>query len=74
MQRTFTLGDYFDIWTQPLRAHEVGRATGRVTEFVNGKRFIGAPASIPLKAHELIQLDVGSPVVKPQPYTLAQGL
>jgi hypothetical protein len=74
VRRTYTLGNYFDIWKQPLGRDGVGPARGGVTEYVDGKRFTGAPASTPLRAHELIQLDVGAPVVKPQPYTFAQGL
>ena len=74
VERTFTLGNYFDIWKQPLSAGQVGPAKGRVTAYVNAKRCAGAPGSIPLKAHELIQLDLGTPLVRPQPYTFAPGL
>jgi hypothetical protein len=41
----------------------VASATGAVTAFINGKRWTGSPASIPLNPHAAIQLDVGSPVV-----------
>jgi len=64
-QRTYTLGDFFDIWKQPLRATQVGPAKGRVTAYVNGKTWSGNPRSIPLKAHTQIQLDVGRPLVAP---------
>jgi hypothetical protein len=72
-QRTYTLGQFFGIWNQPLSTSQVGPATGDVTAFVNGKRFTGDPKSIPLTAHAVIQLDVGK-VVPFQPYAFAGGL
>jgi hypothetical protein len=74
IRRTFTLGNYFDLWKQPLTATQVGPDQGPVTAYLDGKRYTRNPASIPLTAHALIQLDVGTPVVKPQPFTFAQGL
>lgn len=65
--QTFTLGQFFDIWRQPLGPDQVGPAKGRVVAFVNGKRFVGDPRSIPLSRHAVIQLDVGDPVVGFQP-------
>src|SRR3954453_16657840 len=38
VQRVYTLGDYFDIWNQPLSATQVGPAKGPVTAYVNGRR------------------------------------
>jgi hypothetical protein len=73
VQRVYTLGQFFDIWGQPLSTTQVGRATGDVTAFVNGKRFSGDPRSIKLTPHALIQLDVGK-VVPPQPFTFPAGL
>lgn len=74
VQRVFTLGNYFDLWKQPLGARRVGPATGPVTAYFNGRRFAGDPRSIPLKAHALIQLDIGTPVVQPVPFIFQQGL
>jgi hypothetical protein len=65
VQRTFTLGDFFDVWKQPLSATRVGPARGSVTAFVNGKAWHGSPRSIPLNAHAQIQLEVGRPLVEP---------
>ena len=73
VQRVYTLGQFFDIWGQPLSTTQVGRATGSVTAFLNGKRFSGDPRSIKLTPHALIQLDVGK-VVPPQPFTFPAGL
>jgi hypothetical protein len=72
-QRTFTLGNFFDIWGQQLSSTQVGPAKGTVTAFLNGKKYTGDPANIPLTAHAQIQLDVGK-VVPFQSYTFAQGL
>ena len=74
VKRTYTLGDYFAIWNQPLSANQVGPVRGSITAFVNGRKFSGNPASIPLKAHNVIQLDVGTPIVPPQPFSFPSGL
>jgi hypothetical protein len=66
-QHTYTLGNFFDIWQQPLSANQAGPATGTVTAFVNGTRYSGDPRAIPLGSHTDIQLDVGSPVVPFKP-------
>jgi hypothetical protein len=63
VHKTFTLGQFFDIWGQPLSSHQVGPARGPVTAFLNGQRFSGDPRDIPLLTHGTIQLDVGTPVV-----------
>jgi hypothetical protein len=71
-QKTYTLGNYFDIWHQPLSPTQVGPAQGPVTAYVNGKVFSGNPRDITLGNHTLIQLDVGKNVA-PQPYTFPFG-
>jgi hypothetical protein len=65
VQRTFTLGNFFDVWKQPLSETRVGHAKGTVTAFVDGKTWRGSPRSIPLNAHAQIQLEVGRPLVEP---------
>jgi hypothetical protein len=65
-QITFNLGEFFDIWGQKLSPTQVGPAKGKVTALVNGKVVSGDPRSITLKDHELIQLDVGKPLVAEQ--------
>ena len=37
--------------------------------YVNGKRWPADPRTIPLDPHAVIQLDVGSPAVKFQPFS-----
>ncbi|HEV7679950.1 MAG TPA: hypothetical protein VGQ42_15405 [Candidatus Dormibacteraeota bacterium] len=73
VQRTYTLGNWFDIWGQPLSATQVGPARGTVIAYVDGQRFTGNPRDIPLGDHTLIQLDVGSDVA-PQGFTFPPGL
>jgi hypothetical protein len=73
VQRTYKLGEFFDVWRQPLSATQVGPVKGAVTAFVNGKKYTGDPRDIPLNAHSVIQLDLGT-VTPFAPYTFAQGL
>ena len=67
-QRAYTLGNVFDIWGQPLSATQVASNKGAVTAYVNGQRYTGDPRQIPLTAHAVIQLNVGTDVA-PRPYT-----
>lgn len=73
-QRTSTLGNFLDIWHQPLGPDQLGPVTGPITAFVNGQPVTGDPRNIPLDAHAVIQLDFGEPIVPPRPYTFAAGL
>jgi hypothetical protein len=75
-KQTFTLGDFFDIWGQPLGADQVGPARGAVVAFQNGKRFAGNPRDIPLLPQSVVQLDVGTPIVafEPMKFTVVGGL
>jgi hypothetical protein len=61
--RIYTLGDFFDEWGQPLTPSGAGPAKGKITAFVNGKRWAQSPRAIPLAAHNVIQLDIGKPAV-----------
>jgi hypothetical protein len=74
VHRTFTLGNFFDEWGQPLGPRQAGPATGPVTAIYNGKHFQGNPRDIPLNAHAQIQLEVGTPLVAPQVITFPSGL
>jgi hypothetical protein len=64
-QRTYTLGELFDVWGQPLNANRVGPAHGQVTALFNGKYWDGDPRQIPLLKHAQIQLEVGTPLIAP---------
>lgn len=74
VQRTFTVGDFFDVWGQPLTRDQAGPAKGRVTALVDGRAWTGDPRSIPLHAHSQIQLDVGAPLVGAVRISNWQGL
>ncbi len=68
--QSFTLGQLFDEWGQPLSTTQVGPATGKVTVFFSspGKKpgiYTGNPRNLPLGDHYQIQLDVGTPIVAP---------
>jgi len=72
-QRTYTLGNWFDIWGKPLSTTQVGGDSGVVFAYVNGQRYSGDPRQIQLTPHAVIQLEVGRDV-PPQPYTFGSGL
>jgi hypothetical protein len=74
VQRTYTLGEFFNEWGQPLSTNRVGPATGKVTALYNGRVYLGNPADIPLTKHAQIQLEVGSPLVAPDKITFPNGL
>jgi hypothetical protein len=64
LRRVYTLGNFFDIWGQPLSSNQVGPAKGKVTALYNGKLYTGNPRNIPLGSHTEIELDVGTPLIK----------
>ncbi|MFI5268710.1 MAG: hypothetical protein ACHQ7M_15150 [Chloroflexota bacterium] len=72
-EQPYTLGNFFDMWQQPLSASQAGPATGTLIAYVNGQRYQGDPRQIQLAAHAVIQLDVGQDV-PPASYTFAPGL
>jgi hypothetical protein len=74
VQRTYTLGDFFDVWGQKLSRTEVGPARGTVTALYNGQVFRGDPRDIPLTRHAQIQLEVGRPLVAPVAISFPAGL
>jgi hypothetical protein len=74
VQRTYTLGDFFDEWGQPLGPDRAGPATGRVIAIYNGQRYEGNPRDIPLNAHAQIQLEIGTPLVAPETITFPSSL
>jgi hypothetical protein len=66
VQRTYTLGQFFNEWGQPLGPDAVGPVHGHVTVLVNGKVLTGNPQDVPLTSHAEIQLEVGTPLVAPE--------
>jgi hypothetical protein len=74
VNRTYTLGNFFDEWGQPLGLNQVGPARGHVTALYNGQVYRGDPRNIPLTAHAQIQLDVGTPLIGPVSISWPAGL
>jgi len=72
--RTYTLGDFFDIWGQPLDRRRVRPSHGRVTALFNGRFVTGDPRAIPLLAHAQIELEVGRPLLAPEHIAFPVGL
>jgi hypothetical protein len=60
-KRIYSLGDFFDIWRQPLTGDRVASLKGKITAVVNGKTWTKSPRAIPLLPHEDIQLEIGEP-------------
>jgi hypothetical protein len=57
---TFTLGQFFDIWGQPLTRSNVGGFAGDVTAYVDSTLYDGDLAAIDFQAHRQITLIVGT--------------
>jgi hypothetical protein len=75
----FTLGQFFKEWGQPLSRTQIGPATGKLTVFFTSpgkpaRLYNGDPADLPLGDHYQIQVDVGTPIVKPVDITNWHGL
>lgn len=70
----YTLGNFFHIWGASLSRNAIATFNGPVTAFVNGYKYDGDLASIPLTSHQQITLEVGSPIVPPPNYTFPTGI
>jgi hypothetical protein len=62
LRTIFTLGDFFDVWRQPLTADRIASLHGKVSAFVNGKPWHKSVRAIPLLPHADIQLEIGEPI------------
>jgi hypothetical protein len=73
----FTLGNFFDIWGQPLTRTNVAGAKPRAHEnivvWVDGHRYTGDPRAIALTQHLDVTIEVGPPYTKPAPFTQWNG-
>ena len=76
--RTFTLGDFFKVWGQPLSATSAASARAgrheKVKVWLNGKAYTKDASTIPLLAHADIVIQVGPPFAKPKAFTSWNGL
>jgi hypothetical protein len=71
--RQFTLGEFFDIWGEPLSATRVGpaRVASRdaIRVWVDGRRYTGDLRKIELAQHTDIVIEVGRPYQPPPRFT-----
>jgi hypothetical protein len=70
-ERSFTLGEFFDVWGVRLSATCIGSycpdGSATLKAFVNGAPYTGDPRTIPLTQHEDIVLAYGTPAQLPDP-------
>lgn len=75
--RAFTLGDFFQVWGQPLSKAEAATAHAAkgtaLKVWVNGKPYAGDPAAIRLESHTDIVIEAGPPFPKPPRFTSWNG-
>lgn len=73
--RAFTLGNFFDVWGQPLTrtAAATARAAAGLRVYVDGRPYRGNPRAIELAQHTDITLEAGPPYRVPAPFTDWQG-
>lgn len=68
LNRSFTLGDFFAIWGQPLSQTEAASARAgkgqRLKVWVNDKPYTGDPRAIKLDPHTDIAIEAGPPFPK----------
>jgi hypothetical protein len=68
---TFTLGQFFAVWGQPLSSSRVATISPgngqQLRIWVNDKRYHGNPAGIKLRSHDVIVIQVGPPYQLPPP-------
>jgi hypothetical protein len=68
-----TLSDLFRIWGRSLGRNRLLSFAGRVTVFVDGLRFHGAPGSVALVRHRQIVVEVGGYVAPHRRYLFPKG-
>ena len=72
-ERKFTLGDFFEIWGQPLSRRQAAAATGTkkvpLKIWVDGKVYTGDPRKIILASRTDITIMAGPPFAKPTLFT-----
>jgi len=74
---TFTLGNFFDIWGEPLTKTNVAGAKPKKNEpvvvWVDGQRSNADPRKLELTQHLDVTIEVGPPYSKPAPFTAWNG-
>jgi len=69
-----TLGDLFRIWGRRLGAQRLLSFTGRVSVFVDGRRFAGDPRRVPLDRHASIVVETRGYVAPHPSYLFPKGV
>ncbi len=73
LDRTFTLGDFFAVWGQPLSRTDAASAHvpagDSLRVWVDGQPYGGDPRAIELASHTDIVIEAGPPFVKPPRFT-----
>jgi hypothetical protein len=73
-KRNYVLGQFFGEWGVKLTRNCLGRYCGALKWWVNGKRMIGNPAQLILKAHQEIVIATGKqPFSVPSSYKFPLG-
>lgn len=72
--RPYTLGNFFNLWGQPLNGRNVAGLQGPVRAYVDGKPYKGNVRDIRLRSHTQITLVAGAPDVIPPWYAFPPGL
>ena len=71
--RSFTLGDFFEVWGQPLSRSQAATASAAKGQslkvWVDGKPYTGDPRKIALAPHADIVIEVGPPFPTPPRFT-----
>jgi hypothetical protein len=74
---TFTLGNFFDVWGEPLTKTNVAGAkpkqNERIVVWVDGRRYDADPRKLELTQHLDVTIEVGPPYTKPVPFTAWNG-
>ena len=65
--RTYTLGQWFDVWGKPLSTTQADGLKGKLKFFLDNRQYTGDPRAIVLKPHELITIEQGK-IVEPPPF------
>ena len=74
-ERSFTLGEFFGEWGVKLTGSCLSTFCGHLHWWVNGKKMIGNPAQLVLKAHQEIVIATGRPPFPvPSSYKFPAGL
>jgi hypothetical protein len=71
-QRPFSLGEFFDVWHQPLSNTQAATLSGPLRFFVGRRRITGDPRKLVLQPHMRIAIEQGR-AVPPPAFTFPQG-